>query len=183
MGQGRVSGYHDNGSPQGTVSNGVRKYSYANLSVPTFGGRYWDYVPSDAPGIPKGTPFSGSLMVKSSEDVCFHVRFEQRLNGALQGNIIGDNTCIVKDEWTEMTVSKSTTVDASLVTLTAYSVHQPGSVFEYKDPIITFGPSINKGNIAVKFDQKYCIQGYNENDKTNIWHYSTLNGGVEQGSC
>lgn len=180
---GRVSQYHASGNPQTTLVNGVTTSSYAGLTASTYGGNYWDYVPSGTSKIPAGTSFAGSITVKSSENVCLYTRFEQRVDGFLRGSLNGENVCMEKGKWTELTVSAVTAIDASLITLTAYSTHVPGSVFEYKEPVIVFGPAINKNNVALAHNQRYCVQGYNENNVDNVWHYSTLNGGVEKGKC
>lgn len=181
---GRVSQYHDIGGAQRTTKDGYLSTSYAGNTVNTYGGSYWDYVPRDASKITKGTTFTGSVTVRSSEDICFYVRFEQRnTNSGLLGSVNGETACAVAGEWKEFTVSGPLTVDVDVITLTAYSTHKPNSTFDYKDPIIVLGSTIDKGNIGLAANQRYCVQGHNEADAGNIWNYSTLNGGVRKGAC
>lgn len=180
---GRIGQYHNGGSPIKTNNADFIATSYKDVTATSFGGSYWDYVPKDPADIPVNSTFSGSLTVRSSEDVCMYVRFEQRLKEVIMGTLNGTTQCITAGVWTDLSVSGTTSVDADVLTLTAYSTHNPGSTFDYKNPIITFGSSINKDNLNISVNQRYCVQGYNESDKANIWHYSTLNGGVSKGTC
>lgn len=180
---GRV-GYYSNGTyPDMTYPSGSTVASYLNVTADTYGGPYWDYVPSEGNEIGAGQAFSGSLMVKSSHDICFALQLEQHRNQPTWSTISGPNTCLTAGQWKEMTVSGTTEYAVSTLTLVAYGGHAPKSTFEYKEPTIVIGSSINKANMAIAADQRYCVQGYNDNDKTNIWKYSTLNGGVEKGRC
>lgn len=180
---GRI-GYYSNGTyPDMTYPSGSTVASYLNVTTDTYGGPYWDYVPTEGNEISAGQAFSGSLMVKSSHDICFSLQFEQHRNQPTWATIQGPNTCLTAGQWKEMTISGTTAYDVATLTLVAYGGHASKSTFEYKDPTIVLGGTINKTNMAISADQRYCVQGYNDNDKNNIWKYSTLNGGVEKGRC
>lgn len=180
---GRIGSYSNGVYPVSSKVDDFTRYTYAPGSADTYGGPYWDYIPKDVSGIPAGSPFTGSLLVRSSVDVCFLLQFEQHKTTAGWSTIKSPNTCLTAGEWKEVVVSGTTEYLTTSLTLTAYAGHIGNSTFDFKEPVIALGPSINKTNINIAVDQRYCVQGYNDNDKTNIWHYSTLNGGVEKGTC
>lgn len=180
---GRIASYSNGVYPVASKVDDFTRYTYSAAMGTTYGGPYWDYVPRDVSGIPAGSPFTGSLMVRSSVDMCFFLQFEQHKTTSGWSTIKGENTCLTAGEWKEVQVSGVTEYLTTSLTLVAYATHVSNSTFDYKEPVIALGPSINKNNINIAVDQRYCVQGYNDNDKTNIWHYSTLNGGVEQGAC
>lgn len=180
---GRAASYSNGAYPVGSTVEDFTRYTYSSTMANTYGGPYWDYVPQGVSEIPAGSPFTGSLMVRSSVDVCFFLQFEQHKTTPGWSTIKGPNTCLVAGEWKEMTVSGTTEYVTTDITLTAYAGHISSSTFDFKEPVIVIGPSINKTNLAISPDQRYCVQGFNDNDKNNIWRYSTLSGGVEKGTC
>lgn len=180
---GRSASYSNGQYPIGSTVEDFTRYTYSPAMANTYGGPYWDYVPQGVSEIPAGSPFSGSLMVRSSVDVCFMLQFEQHKTTPGWSTLKGPNTCLTAGEWKEMTITGTTEYATTDITLSAYAGHVSNSTFDFKEPVIVLGSAINKGNLAISADQRYCVQGYNDNDKTNIWRYSTLSGGVEKGSC
>lgn len=180
---GRIGSYSNGAYPVGSTVDDFRRYTYASGMADTYGGPYWDYIPKDPAGIPAGSPFTGSLNVRSSFDVCFILQFEQHKTTPGWSTIKSPNTCLKAGEWQEVVVSGTTEYLTTSLTLAAYSGHIANSTFDFKEPVIVIGPTINKTNINISADQRYCVEGFNDNDKNNVWHYSTLNGGVEKGRC
>ena len=180
---GRIGAFSNGVYPVSSKVEDYTRYTYSPTMATTYGGPYWDYVPRDVSGIPAGSPFTGSVNVRSSVDVCFILQFEQHKTTPGWATIKSPNTCLTAGEWKEVVVTGTTEYLTTSLTLVAYSGHVPNSTFDFKEPVIVLGASINKNNINIAVDQRYCVQGYNDNDKTNIWHYSTLNGGVEKGAC
>ena len=180
---GRVA-YHIGAASPGAVSikrnNTEGTATYTGTSM---GGPYWDYDPAEP--IPANTTLTGSLEVKSNKDVCTPPRFEVYLvSGTRVSDYMGaDKGCLVAGEWKEISVTYTTTTDLDRVTLTAYTTHEAGEVFEFRKPVIVFGSAVNKGNVDVAFDQKFCVEGSHVNTKDNVWHYSALDGGVKEGRC
>lgn len=180
---GRIGSYSNGVYPASSKIDDFTRYSYPTGTADTYGGPYWDYAPKDPAGIPPGSPFTGSLMVRSSVDVCFMLQFEQHKTTPGWSTIKGPNTCLSAGQWKEVTVSGNTEYVTNTLTLVAYAGHIANSTFDFKEPTIVIGPSINKNAISISADQRYCVEGFNDNDKNNIWHYSTLSGGVSQGRC
>lgn len=147
------------------------------------GGPYWDYDPEEA--IPSGTVLSGSLEVKSNRDMCIRLRFEQRVPTGERINDIGssDPGCLIAGQWKELTLTYTTGQPLNMVTLTAYGPHEPGDIFEFRNPVIVFGGEVNKGNLNVAAHQKFCVEGYNTGFPDRVWHYTALGGGVKEGKC
>lgn len=180
---GRIGSYSNGAYPTGSKVDDFTRYTYPAGMANTYGGPYWDYVPKDAAGIPTGSPFTGSVMVRSSVNVCFILQFEQHKTTPGWSTIKSPNTCLTAGEWKEVVVSGNTEYVTTSLTLAAYAGHVANSTFDFKEPTIVIGPTINKTNINISADQRYCVEGFNDNDKTNIWRYSTLSGGVSQGKC
>lgn len=180
---GRIASYSNGEYPASSKVDDYTRYTYSSTMANTYGGPYWDYIPPAGTEIPAGSAFSGSMMARSSVDVCFFLQFEQHKTTPGWSTLKGPNTCLVANQWKELTISGATEYATTDITLTAYAGHVSNSTFDFKEPVIVIGSSINKTNLAISPDQRYCVQGYNDNDKNNIWKYSTLNGGVEKGTC
>lgn len=180
---GRVS-YHMAGLTNDQIKfNRTNTEGTATYFAAANNGPYWDYDPADP--IPAGTTLAGSLEVKSNRDMCTRMRFEQRLPTGERINDIGasDPGCLVAGEWRELTISYTTTQELNMVTLTAYGLHEPGDVFEFRKPAIVFGSAVNKGHIGVAVHQKFCVEGTNPGIPDRVWHYTALGGGVKAGKC
>lgn len=182
---GRVGQYSNQPGlyPKNTKIDGYNSLDYSNFTTQVTGGPYWDYIPKNASGIQPGEKFAGSVNVRSSADVCMILRIELHRTDPGWQHLNSPQYCLKAGEWQELEVSGETPYLTTSLTLIAYSIHQPKTIFDYKEPIIVLGSTINKGNIKIASNQRYCIEGYNENNPSNIFHYSTLNGGVEEGRC
>lgn len=149
---------------------------------PTFGGPYWDYLPAEP--IPAGSTFTGSMTVRSNEAVCLKAQFEvYKVGGGRDATPSGSDVCMQPGEWKTLTVTGTVNFPTERLTLIGYSNHNPGNVFDYKDPIITQGSSINNNYIKLDNSQRFCVQGFNRNDTSNVWSYSPLSGGLKEGRC
>ena len=181
---GRV-GYHS--STDYTIMKQERtgtagKVTYSGASN---GGPYWDYHPAEI--IPANTTLTGSLEVKVNRDMCVPARFEvyspDMVDNKWYTTPSTPDGCLKANEWKEVSVTYTTDKDITKVTMVVYGQHTNGSVLEYRNPVIVIGSGINKSNVNVAFDQKFCIEGYHTNNKDKVWHYSALNGGVKEGKC
>ena len=181
---GRV-GYHS--STDYTVVKQERsptegKVTYSGASM---GGPYWDYHPAEP--IPVNTTLTGSLEVKSNKDICVPARFEIYDSAAADNKWFTTPStpdgCLTANEWKEVSVTYTTTKVTNKVTMIAYGQHNNGSVFEYRNPVIVLGSAVDKSNVGVAFNQKFCVEGSHVNNKDKVWHYSALNGGVKEGKC
>lgn len=169
--------------PTRTVEDGVFKSVYPSTETRiTVGGPYWQYRP-DAGSIPAGDSFTGSLMVRSTEDTCFRLQFEMHKSTPGWTVTSGNNTCLTANTWTKMPISGVTPYEVTVITMIAYSSHNPGTTMEYRDPVIVLGSSINEEQFNIARDQRFCVQGYNVSNPSKIWNYSSLNGGVREGRC
>lgn len=155
----------------------------ATYSGKSMGGPYWDYDPVEP--IPANTTLTGSLEVKSNRNVCTPPRFEVYLvSGVRVSDYMGpESGCLQAEEWKEISVTYTTTQELDKVTLTAYTTHEAGEVYEFRNPVIVFGSAVNKSNVNVAFNQKFCVEGFHVNNKDKVWHYSALDGGVKEGKC
>lgn len=181
---GRVGEHAPGGKyPKKTKNGDVTTVDYKGFTDMVYGGSYWDYRPIDPNGIPAGSPFTASIEVRSSEDVCMFLRFEQHDGKPSWASLKSPEYCLKAGEWQSLEISGNTSYLTEQITFTVYSDHQPDSIFEYKEPIIVLGSVINKDQVALAANQRYCIQAHNESDPENKWHYSTLNGGISKGAC
>lgn len=180
---GRVSYHAPTYPPFVSTGNGYTTATHSpTAGAAVYGGPYWDYVAPEP--IIAGTSFSGSMTVRSSEAVCLNAAFEvYRVDTTRANSVLGPVTCLNAGEWKTLTVSGVVPVDASRLTLVGYSSHNPGNVFDYKDPIITQGAVINTDYIKLDNSQRFCVQGYNRNNNTKIWSYSPISGGLKEGKC
>lgn len=180
---GRI-GYHSDAAAEmislirGKATDGVATYKGKS-----HGGPYWDYDPSES--IPANTVMTGSMEIKSNKAVCARPLFEiYDASGAWMANSgSSEMGCLTPGEWKEISLTYTSLADLDKVTLLAYTNHDAGEVFEFRNPVIVLGSAINKTNINVAVDQKFCIEGYNTNRKDKVWHYSALDGGVKEGRC
>lgn len=166
-----------------TNNNGYQTATHSpTAGAATFGGPYWDYLPAEP--IPAGYTFTGSMTVRSSEAVCLKAQFEvYKVAGGRDATPSGPDVCMQPGEWKTLTVTGTTNFPTERLTLIGYSSHNPGNVFDYKDPIITQGAAINSTYIGLDNSQRFCVQGFNRNDTSNIWSYSPLSGGLKEGRC
>lgn len=180
---GRVSYHIGAASADGVKFKRTNTEGTATYSENSNGGPYWDYDPEEP--IPTGTTLSGSLEVKSNRDMCTRLRFEQRVPTGERINDVGstDPGCLTAGQWKELTLTYTTGQPLNMVTLTAYGPHEPGDVFEFRNPVIVFGGEIKKGNVDVAVHQKFCVEGHNTSFSDRVWHYTALGGGVKEGKC
>jgi prepilin-type N-terminal cleavage/methylation domain-containing protein len=181
---GRVSYHSPTYPPFVSTANGYSTATHSpSAAAAVFGGPYWDYVAPET--IPAGTSFSGSMMVRSNEAVCLKAQFEVYTEAGPRSGTTptGPDVCLQPGEWKQLTVSGTVASPTRQLTLIGYSSHNPGNVFDYKDPVIVQGSTINTQNIQLDNSQRFCVQGYNKNNPTNIWSYSPLSGGLKEGKC
>lgn len=180
---GRVAYHSPTYPPYVSTNNGYTTAAHSpTAAASVWGGPYWDYVAPEA--IPSGTIFSGSMAIRSNEAVCLNASFEvYRVDGSRANSIVGPTICAAAGEWKTLTVTGPVTADASRLTLVGYSSHNPGNVFDYKDPVITQGAVINTDYMKLDNSQRFCVQGYNRNNTAKVWSYSPLSGGLKEGKC
>lgn len=149
----------------------------------TYGGPYWDYVPSET--IPAGTTFSGSMTVRSNEAVCLKAQFEVYTAAGPRAPTTpaGSEVCLQPGEWKTLTVTGTVDSPTRQLTLIGYSSHNPGNIFDYKDPVILQSASLDNNYAKLDNSQKFCVHGYNKNNTAKIWSYSPLSGGLKEGKC
>lgn len=180
---GRVSYHSPTYPPYVSTNNGYTTAAHSpSAAASVWGGPYWDYQASET--IPAGTIFTGSMTIRSNEAVCLYASFEvYKVDGTRANSIIGPNVCAAAGEWKTLTVTGPATADASRLTLVGYSTHNPGNIFDYKDPIITQGAVINTEYMKLDNSQRFCVQGFNRNNTSKVWSYSPLSGGLKEGKC
>lgn len=180
---GRISYHSPTYPPFVATGNGYTTATHSpTAGAAVWGGPYWDYLPADP--IAPGSAFTGSMTVRSNEATCVKPQFEvYKVGGARDPGIYGPEVCMAAGEWKQLTVTGTVNSPAERLTLTGYGNHNPGNIFDYKDPIITQGATINADYIKLDNSQRFCVQGYNKNNPTNIWSYSPLSGGVKEGKC
>lgn len=175
---GRIAYYSSTEYP---VRTAIDDFTRAPYNTASYGGPYWDYVPSEP--IPAGSTFAGSIQVRSSVDVCFYLQFEQHKTTPGWSTIKGQNTCLTAGEWKEMSFSGPTEYEVTTLTMVVYSSHAANTTFDYKSPIIVLGDTIDAGGLSYAENERYCVEAYSQSDPSNIWSYSKLKGGVKQGKC
>lgn len=111
-------------------------------------GPYWDYVAS----VPKGTQVTVSLTVRSSVNYKgFWLSLEQRITPSYSPSVDGAKVDLVAGEWQTITTTLTTNTDnITKLTLTAYAhgTFQTGDTFDYKNPIIVLGDTIDTESIS-----------------------------------
>lgn len=177
---GRI-GYHGTGvavASTGTVRMGT--HTQANL-----GGPYWDYIPANGATVPVGTQITVSAKVKSNRDLCINNAVEQhKPSVGTHKTLSVGSTCLTAGQWQTVSYSVITDhPDATHLTFILYSHHLPGDTFEYDQPVIVLGGTIDQGAISVSADAKFCVEGYSETDPNTIHSYSILGGGLKEGKC
>ena len=179
MNSGRAEFY----APHLVERSNVNGYeSFTTNTNRSYVGPYWDYPSSSA--IPKGQTATGSMEIRSNVDRCYNLGFEA---WPVTGNNVGmgsTQTCVTANTWTTISVTKNTPVDSRQITLAAhYNNMSAGMVIDYRNPIIVLGDTVNTSAINMSASAKYCVEGYNEADPTNIWHNSNVQSGLKKGRC
>jgi type IV pilus assembly protein PilA len=149
-----------------------------------YGGPYWSY--KDSVNIPAGTKFTASIMARSDVPVCFDLQLEHHRTVEAGGGWVttrGERSCLEANKWTTVQMTGATPYVVATLVFTAYSIHPNQQVFDYKKPVIVLGESINESFIGTGSASALCIQGFHESDKTNIWSYSLISGGLKKGAC
>lgn len=59
----------------------------------------------------------------------------------------------------------------------------PSDPYNPNSSAIFFEPITVYPRVSGPSKTGYCLQGYHENNKTNIWKYDSVNGGLQQGTC
>lgn len=181
---GRIAYHSPNYPPSISQQDGFSRATHSpTAGGVTFGGPYWDYVPTET--IPAGQTFSGSMTVRSNEAVCLKAQFEvYTAAGPRAPNTpTGPEVCMQSGEWKTLTVTGTVDSPTRQLTLIGYSTHNPGNVFDYKDPVILQSATLDNNYSKLDNSQKFCVHGYNRNDPTNFWSYSPLSGGLKEGRC
>lgn len=147
-----------------------------------YGGPYWDYIPSSGV-VPEGTTVTVSAIVKSNRAICINQSIEQKQQYTTHTTVNAGTTCLQPDEEKQITYSVTTNRTAAFLTFILYGAHQPGDIFEYRNPIIVLGDKINESYVNSNPDTKFCIEGYNESNPEEIWSYDILQNGLKEGKC
>ena len=179
---GRI-GYHSDAATGVVTVKKENSSGVATYKGKSYGGPYWDYDPAEP--IPANTTLTGSMEVKSNKAVCSRPLFEVYGKTGALSTVFGSSEtgCLTPGEWKEISLTYTSAIELDKVTLLAYANHDNDEVYEYRNPIIVIGSAINKNNVGVDVNQKFCVEGSHVNTKDKVWHYSALDGGVKEGRC
>lgn len=134
----------------------------------------------------KGDVYTVGIAMRHNYDGCrtLHIEFKNRASGAWPGGITQKQVCFAKDTWEYYELTGTMTGSgADMIFISAYGVMVQGQSFDATGAVIVKSGTINAKEALSTQGNDFCIEGYHENNESNIWRYSSLDGGVSKGSC
>lgn len=156
---------------------------------------YFDFQPQT--NIKAGQKVSGTMTIRSSKNICVDFRLElHKANAAGVDFFEGKQICITAREWLNVDVEAISPEELEKVTMVAFTPYTPTATLQTNEQILSVStppapvyttpppaPVQVAPPVYVESDHMFCIQGYNENNPTEIMHYSSEKRTVEPGIC
>lgn len=133
----------------------------------------------------KGDTYTVSINLRHNYTGCRTLFLEfKNAAGEWPGGITNKQICFQKDEWTYFESTGSMNGDGSdYVYMSMFGSMTAGNTMDATGAAMVKGTSIDSSAALSTTGGDFCVQGYHENDTSNIWRYSSLDGGVANKSC
>lgn len=104
--------------------------------------------------------------------------------GQWPGGISNKEVCFQKDQWGYYEATGTMTGDGTeYVYLSLFGQMAVGNTLDATGAVIVKGDTVNADAALDSTGYDFCVQGYHDSDKENIWRYSSLDGGLQKKSC
>lgn len=104
--------------------------------------------------------------------------------GQWPGGISNKEVCFTKDQWGYYEATGTMTGDGTeYVYLSLFGQMAVGNTLDATGAVIVKGETIDASSALSSTGYDFCVQGYHESDTTNIWRYSSLDGGLQKKAC
>ena len=104
--------------------------------------------------------------------------------GEWPGGISKQTMNFQKDEWVYYEYTGTMTGDGTeMVFLSMFGPMTSGQYMDVTGAVIVKGDKVNSAAALSTTGYDFCVQGYHEANKTNLWRYSSLDGGLENKPC
>lgn len=165
--------------------DGYQKYGYLrkNYTGSTYGGVWVRWVLPEVGQV--GDVITASIAVRRSDATCNQrIGMEFKNGDTFVGTNVAETFCVNAGEWTYKTITGTATASGfTSITITAYDGRGAGQWADTTAAIVVNGSAIDNEYINTDSSNRYCLEGFHANDSTNIWHYSSLSGGLKKGKC
>lgn len=182
-GGGGVSWFKTEVIDDGTGYDGMafRRFTATGERNPGMG----QYVAIDLPETAKaGDTYSVGIAVRHNYSGARNLNMEFKDGKGAFYDINADNIKPEPNTWKYYTYTS--TLDKSGATRVVMSLYGPmseGQTLDVTAAVIVKGDKIDPVAALAKAGQDFCVQGYHESAPTNIWRYSSLDGGMDNKSC
>lgn len=133
----------------------------------------------------KGEKYTIGIAMRHNYAGCRNIHIEFKDNaGAWPGGISSTQVCWNKDEWKYFEATGTMTNDGSdYVYLSVYGQMNAGNTNDVSGAVMVKGTTINSEAALDTSGNDFCLLARHENNPNDLWHYSSLDGGVSQGGC
>lgn len=133
----------------------------------------------------KGDTYTVSVYLRHNYTGCRTLYHEfKNTAGEWPGGISNKQICFDKDEWKYFESTATMTGDGSdYVYMSMFGPMSAGNTMDATGAAMVKGNTIDSAAALSTTGQDFCVQGYSENDSSNIWRYSSLDGGIANKSC
>lgn len=132
-----------------------------------------------------GDKYTVGIAMRHNYTGCRTVYIEfKNAAGEWPGGISNKEVCFTKDQWGYYEATGTMTgAGTEYVYLSLFGQMAVGNTLDATGAVIVKGDTVNTAAALDSTGYDFCIQGYHESDKTNIWRYSSLDGGLQNKTC
>lgn len=133
----------------------------------------------------KGDTYTVGIAMRHNYTGCRTIYLEFKDNaGAWPGGIAPTQACWNKDEWKYFEASGTMTGDGSdYVYLSMFGPMSTGNTQDASGAVMVKGATINSEAALDTSGNDFCLLARHENNPNDLWHYSSLDGGISRGGC
>lgn len=133
----------------------------------------------------KGEKYTVGIAMRHNYTGCRNIHIEFKDNtGGWPGGISSTQVCWNKDEWKYFEATGTMSNDgAEYVFLSVYGAMNTGNTQDVSGAAMVKGDKINSEAALDTSGNDFCLLARHENNPSDLWHYSSLDGGIEKGGC
>jgi prepilin-type N-terminal cleavage/methylation domain-containing protein len=173
-----------------SAADGYKGMNYRRLTVQSISGATTNVVGQNVNvTLPEqgkaGDKYTVGVAMRHNYTGCRTIYIEfKNTAGQWPGGISNKEVCFTKDTWGYYEATGTMTGDGTeYVYLSLFGQMAVGNTLDATGAVIVKGASIDPSAALDSTGYDFCVQGYHESDKNNIWRYSSLDGGLQQKAC
>lgn len=133
----------------------------------------------------QGDQYTVGIAMRHNYTGCrvIHIEFKNSA-GQWPGGISSKEVCFTQGQWGYYEATGTMTGDGTeYVYLSVFGQMTGGNTLDATGAVIVKGNVVNTDAALDSTGYDFCVQGYHESDTTNIWRYSSLDGGLQKKAC